>query len=330
MKNLHARLLEWYQSFGRLDLPWRNLPTQSHTPNPKLTHIQRSYGVYVSEIMLQQTQVNVVLEHFYFPFLERFPTLKDLAQSSEDTLLHIWQGLGYYTRARNMHQTAQICLHHHNGTLPSSVAELTKLKGIGEYTAGAIACFGFGKCESFVDGNIARVLSRLFALSAPTATQLKDKAHLILNHTNPFDHNQALLDLGATLCTPQSPSCLLCPLSYCCQGKHSPHLYPLPKKRESIPLELHLGFVIQDGKISLVQSQEKLYFGLYNPIRLESTHLQNYRYLGSFKHSYTKYKITAKIYQLPVSYNTQARFFTQQEIQHLPLSNLCKKALQFL
>lgn len=328
MNDFHQNLLSWYFQFGRLDLPWRNLPTQSSTPHPKLTRTNRAYGVYISEVMLQQTQVSVVKERFYFPFLERFPTLSSLADAPESEVLHSWQGLGYYTRARNLQKSAKECMQRFNGILPSSTQELKTLSGIGDYTAGAIACFGYGEAVSFVDGNIARILSRLFALSSPSPNTLKERAQEILNPSNPFDHNQALLDLGATLCTPKNPSCLLCPIQEFCLGKCNPSIYPTPKKTSLTPLELHLGFVKKDEKISLLKSTQKLYHGLYNPITLEQVD-ESDELIGIFSHHYTRYKIKAYVY-LCKSEIEGVEYFSFSELENLPLSNLCKKALRFL
>lgn len=330
MNDFHQSLLEWYYKFGRLDLPWRNLPTQSSTPHPSLTHINRAYGVYISEIMLQQTQVSVVMERFYFPFLSHFPTLTSLANAKEEEVLKAWQGLGYYSRARNLQKSAKTCLERFGGVLPRSVNELKSLSGIGDYTAGAIACFGYGEAVSFVDGNIARILSRLFATPSPTPNFLKTKAQELLNTKNPFDHNQALLDIGATICTPKSPSCLFCPLQDFCLGKDKPTLYPTPKKSSLTPLKLYLGFVRVGEKISLIKSTQKLYHGLYNPITLEEVS-EEVEFLGKFSHHYTRYKIEAFVYLCPtISTKEKLEFFTPQEIVSLPLSNLCKKALRFV
>lgn len=329
MKEFHQNLLEWYYKEGRLSLPWRNLPTQSPTPNPKLTHINRAYGVYISEIMLQQTQVSVVSERFYFPFLECFPTLTSLANAKEEEVLRAWQGLGYYSRARNLQKSAKTCCELYNGELPKEVEKLKKLSGIGDYTSGAIACFGYGEAVSFVDGNIARIFSRLFATSTPTPSFLKDKAQAFLNTQNSFDHNQALLDLGATICTPKSPSCLLCPISKFCLGKASPTLFPKPKSTSLTPLKLFLGFAKKGEKISLVKSTQKLYQGLYNPIMLEE--IEGAELLGKFSHHYTRYKIEAFVYLLKSVENVKGvEYFTLSEIENLPISNLCKKALRFL
>lgn len=283
-------------------------------------------------MMLQQTQVNVVLERFFFPFLKRFPTFLSIAQSSEESILKAWQGLGYYTRARNIRKTALILQERYQGELPSSREELQTLPGIGKYTSGAIACFGFGQGVSFVDGNIARVLSRIFALPLASDKTLENLAQTFLNPIDPFNHNQALIDLGAILCTPKNPNCLFCPLHSSCQGKSTPHLFPTPKKTKLTPLTLHLGFFKQKNKISLLKSSQKLYHGLYNPLNLDQNELKGATFLGSFSHHYTKYNITANVYELknPPPSIESVEFFLEEEIFSLPLSNLCKKALIFM
>ncbi|VDH01861.1 A/G-specific adenine glycosylase [Helicobacter pametensis] len=328
LQELHSSLLSWYFKNGRLDLPWRNLKGQVPVPHANVAHIERDYGVYISEMMLQQTQVSVVLERFYFPFLERFPSLSSLADSKEEEVLKLWQGLGYYSRARNLRKTALICKELYGGNLPPSREQLKKLSGIGEYSSGAIMCFGFGESVSFVDGNIARVISRLFALPQASGRLLEQIAHALLNRLDSFNHNQALLDLGATLCTPRNPNCLFCPLASFCLGKSSPLLYPTPKKREILPLKLNLGFFQKNGKISLCKSQSKLYHGLYNPISLEN--LEDTKFLGSFSHHYTKYAIRADVYLCLSQPSSEIEFFSLAEIASLPISNLCKKALKCL
>lgn len=327
--SLQEVLLDWYFKNGRLDLPWRNLRGQVPNPPAHLASIERSYGVYISEIMLQQTQVNVVLDRFFFPFLERFPSLQSLANSQEEEVLKLWQGLGYYSRARNLRKSAILCQSQFGGKLPDSRDKLKQLYGIGEYTSGAIACFGFGANVSFVDGNIARVISRLFALPNASDKALQEIAQKLLNPQDPFNHNQALLDFGATLCTPKNPQCLLCPIQSFCLGKAKPTLYPTPQKTTLIPLELYLGFFQEDKKISLVLSKERLYHGLYNPLFLEEVPPSS-KALGSFKHHYTKYAIKARVFLCEGKPPQEAKFFSLEEITKLPLSNLCKKALNLL
>lgn len=327
LRIIHSRLLEWYFANGRLDLPWRNLQGQVSDPPSYLANIKRSYGVYISEMMLQQTQVSVVLERFFFPFLEIFPTFQSIAESSEEKILKAWQGLGYYQRAKNIRKTAFIVQELYQGELPNSREQLETLPGIGRYTSGAIACFGFGKSVSFVDGNIARVLSRLFALPFASNKTLEELAQKFLNPLDSFNHNQALIDFGATLCTPKNPHCIFCPINDFCQGKDTPHAFPTPKKMPLTPLTLHLGFYKQDEKISLIKSSQKLYSGLYNPLNLKEDELESARFLGNFSHHYTKYAIKANVYLLTNPPILEFDFFSQEEITSLPISNLCKKAL---
>ncbi|WP_201460238.1 A/G-specific adenine glycosylase, partial [Campylobacter jejuni] len=240
LEKLQENLLLWYEKNGRKTLPWRNL--QSQNCDESLKHIDRAYGVYISEIMLQQTQVKSVLERFYFPFLQKFPTLESLANANEDELLKAWQGLGYYTRARNLKKAALECVDKFGAKLPKDVEDLKKLSGIGAYTAGAIACFGYDQKVSFVDGNIRRVLSRLFALENPSMKELEKRAKELLNLNHAFDHNQALLDIGALVCVGKNAKCRICPLYDFCQGKFHTELYPRAKKilYESLNLNLFL------------------------------------------------------------------------------------------
>ena len=323
----HKQILNWYQQYGRNTLPWRNL-----------NGVNAPYGVYVSEIMLQQTQVKRVLESYYTPFMTSFPTLQSLAIADEENVLKHWEGLGYYTRARNMQKTAQICCEKFNNALPQTYAELISLPGIGAYSAGAILCFGFKQSVSFVDGNIRRLLCRIFALQNATMPLLEELSTILLDQKHSFDYNQALLDIGATICTPKSPSCLLCPVHNLCDGYTNPTLYPKPKKSHLHPLELHLALCIDaNGKIAFIQGDKSgLYQGLYNLPNLEKEQVVSYEKCGSFKHHYTKYAITANVYIINQDTfkhlvpQTNLYFFSYQELDSKPLSSLCKKALKFV
>lgn len=324
-------ILNWYKKHGRVYLPWRNLSGKN-----------APYGVYVSEIMLQQTQVKRVLEHYYMPFMTAFPTLTSLANAQEESLLKLWEGLGYYTRVRNMQKSARICCQRFNNTLPHTYAELISLPGIGAYSAGAILCFGLKQNVAFVDGNIRRVFCRIFALSSPTQKSLEELAWILLEPKYSFDYNQALLDIGAMICTPKSPSCLICPLQQLCEGQITPELYPTPKKSQLQPLHLHLALCISQNinnktKIGLLRSTQNLYRGLYNLPRLSEEEAKTYgTKCGEYKHHYTKYAITATIYHISfedlIHISTYQKkeeitFFTLQDLQNKPLSSLCKKAL---
>jgi len=210
---MRRQLLAWYD-VSRRDLPWR----RSHDP----------YAIWVSEIMLQQTRVAVVVER-YQAFLARFPSLVALALAPEQEVLALWSGLGYYRRARMLHKAAQFVAEHHEGSLPAAAAELRLLPGIGSYTAAAIASIAHGEQIAVVDGNVERVLCRVQgweAVGRAGAAALRRKvdavANLLIDPARPGDFNQAMMELGATLCAPRNPQCLLCPLAQDCvtRGEH--------------------------------------------------------------------------------------------------------------
>jgi A/G-specific adenine glycosylase len=202
---LRRRLLRWYRA-NRRDLPWRR------TRDP--------YAIWVSEIMLQQTRSETVVP-YYRRFLRRFPTLRALARARESAVLAAWSGLGYYSRARNLHRTARLVVDRHGGRLPETAEDLLALPGIGRYTAGAIASIAFGVRAPVLDGNVARVLARLFYVpdalrSAPAALRLWEVADRLVPRQSPGDWNQALMELGAGPCRPRRPACPECPVREHC------------------------------------------------------------------------------------------------------------------
>lgn len=205
---LATRLLAWYARQAR-KLPWRDHPD--------------SYAVWVSEIMLQQTRVDTVIPYFE-RWMQRFPSLAALAQADVQDVLHAWEGLGYYSRARNLHRAAQIVMNELGGDLPSSTAGLRQLPGIGRYTAGAIAALAYGQDEAALDGNIRRVLARYFDVDLPERSPAGEHSlwELAQAHLPPgraADYNQALMDLGAMVCTSRSPTCDICPLEVGCTAR---------------------------------------------------------------------------------------------------------------
>lgn len=230
-------LLNWYDKHQRV-LPWRTL-----IPNP--------YHTWVSEIMLQQTTVATVIPYFN-RFLERWPTLKDLANASLEEVLHLWQGLGYYSRARNLHRCAQQIMERFQGNIPSSEDDLKSLPGIGDYTAAAIRSIAFQEQATVMDGNIERILARLFLVNTPLPEAkiiLKKHARSLSPTDRPGDYAQALMDIGATLCTPQTPQCPLCPLqSHCKAFGRKPELYPKRTPKKTLPRKQALLFWIEDEK----------------------------------------------------------------------------------
>ena len=222
-----SAVLNWYDQHGRKNLPWQ----QGISP----------YRVWVSEIMLQQTQVSTVLGYFD-RFMDALPNIQALAAAPVDEVLHLWTGLGYYTRARNLQKTAQIVVSEQGGEFPASVEQLTALPGIGRSTAGAIASLSMGLRAPILDGNVKRVLARYSAQEGypgepKVAAQLWALAEQLTPATRVNHYTQAMMDLGATLCTRSKPSCLLCPLQSGCQA-HILGLqsrYPIPKPRKILP-----------------------------------------------------------------------------------------------
>lgn len=216
-------LREWYQRHGR-DLPWRK------TTDP--------YSIWVSEIMLQQTQVKTVIP-YYYRWLERFPDIPTLANSPLQSVLKQWEGLGYYARARNLHRAAQKVVEDYQGVFPDRFSDVLSLPGIGRTTAGGILSAAFNQPISILDGNVKRVLARLVGLKTPpkkAINQLWELSDRLLDRDHPREYNQALMDLGATICTPKQPSCLLCPWRDFCYAFQSNLQTQIPMREPSTPL----------------------------------------------------------------------------------------------
>jgi len=307
MENAQKNLLVWYEKQGRHALPWRNTDDVYH--------------IYLSEIMLQQTQVERVKEEYYPQFLAKFPTLKVLAQADQDEVLSAWSGLGYYSRARNLHKTAQSV----SDTLPSSEAELLKLPGIGRYTASAICSFAYNQNVAVVDTNIARVLKRFFALLEPSEKELWGRAKVFVNEKEPRHHNLALMDLGSMVCLPKNPKCSECPFEGECRGKDEPELYTQTKKKEYEFMELFLGVCIQKNSIALQVSQERMYKDM---LVLPSVDPIEEDFIAEFKHSYTKYRLNVKLYTLE-EIEGEVVWVDLADFENQPISSLTKKAWRF-
>ncbi|HLA74637.1 MAG TPA: A/G-specific adenine glycosylase, partial [Gammaproteobacteria bacterium] len=222
------RLLSWFARHGRKNLPWQLNPTP--------------YRVWVSEIMLQQTQVATVIP-YYERFMQHFPDLQSLAAAPLDSVLHLWTGLGYYARARNLHRAAQIIRAEHHGRFPHDIEALQKLPGIGRSTAGAILALATGQRQPILDGNVKRVLTRFHAVPGwPGKQDIEQQLWALAEQHTPAraaaDYTQAIMDLGATVCTRTRPACPACPLSVGCAAYHQGRVadYPAPKPRQTLPV----------------------------------------------------------------------------------------------
>ena len=243
-----APLLPWYDG-ARRDLPWRR------TRDP--------YAVWVSEMMLQQTQVATVVG-YYERWMKRFPTVRALARAAEDDVLHAWQGLGYYSRARNLWRGARAVVAEHGGHIPESAARLRGLPGIGPYSAGAIASIAFGERTPLVDGNVVRVLCRYFGLRgdpsrAPLKAKLWDVAGQLVPGDRPGDFNQALMELGATVCTPRGARCDACPLRARCAARREGKvevLPELPRRTDTVPVARAAAVVVRKKKVLCVKVED--------------------------------------------------------------------------
>ena len=261
---LAAQVVRWQAAHGRNHLPWQNT--------------RDAYRVWLSEIMLQQTLVATVLE-YYARFLARFPDVRELAAAAQDEVLALWSGLGYYSRARNLHRCAQIVVHQHGGEFPRTVDELAALPGIGRSTAGAIAAFCFGARAPILDANVRRVLTRVLGFGADLAEAKNERAlwqqaeallpRQDLSHAMPR-YTQGLMDLGAGICLPRNPNCLLCPLQEACVARRdgNPQDYPVRTRKLKRSAQAWWLLLRQDGAGRLWLERRPpigIWAGLYCP-----------------------------------------------------------------
>jgi A/G-specific adenine glycosylase len=249
---LAAKLLAWYDAHARV-LPWRSRPGIAADP----------YHVWLSEIMLQQTTVAAVRDYFR-KFIKLWPRVEDLATADTEDVMRAWAGLGYYARARNLHACAKIVASDLAGKFPETEEELRKLPGIGPYTAGAVAAIAFNKPHAAVDGNVERVISRIYAIELPLPAAKKpitEKAQALVPASRAGDFAQAMMDLGATVCTPRKPNCLICPWTDECAARRQGIQDTLPRKaiKKAIPTRYGIAYWVEreDGKILLRKRPDK-------------------------------------------------------------------------
>lgn len=244
--NFQHDFLGWYQQEKR-NLPWR--------------YNQDPYRIWISEIMLQQTRVDTVIDYFY-RFMEQFPTIQDLANAQEDKLLKVWEGLGYYSRARNLQAAAKQIMEEFNGDFPTTVEEIRELKGIGPYTAGAISSIAFEIPEPAIDGNVMRVVSRLFCIEADIAkassrTFFDAAMRKIISQELPGDFNQAMMDLGSSICTPKKPKCEICPIQQYCEAYRENRQtdFPIKSKKQKPKDIYYVAGIIENNQQELFLQQ---------------------------------------------------------------------------
>ncbi len=349
LRTFQKSLLQWFESEAR-DLPWRR------TRDP--------YRIYLAEIMLQQTRVDQGLP-YYQRFLERFPTLESLASASEQEVLKQWEGLGYYTRARNLHRAARILVEQYKGRFPETPEQLILLPGIGRYTAGAIASIAFDKQTPLVDGNVKRVLARLHAIDAaidlPATERLFwEKASAMMPAERPGDFNQALMELGARICTPKTPQCDACPVSRHCDAnaRHLQEQLPIRMPKKKVPHHQVVVAAIHDTGRYLIgkRPSEGFLGGLWefpggkmqagenpdNALMREcreelNVEIKSGGLIAVTKHAYTHFKVTLHVYRCTIiagvptpNFHTELRWVAREQFNAFPFPKGNHKFLHLL
>ena len=321
-----AELVNWFAQHGR-DYPWRRT--------------RDAYAILVSEVMLQQTQIATVLDRgFYARWIERFPDFKTLAAAKEEEVLKAWEGLGYYRRARNLQKLAREVVESYGGVFPSEPAAILALPGVGPYTAGAVASFAFGLAEPIVDGNIARVLSRIYNDATPVdskagAKVLWERSRALVEVTNdPRALNSALMELGQTHCSPTKPACDLCPVRAHCRAQE-PEALPVKQTRQEItPVTERVIFLRTADGVLLEQETGKRRTGLWKLPMLPEEHGGTPPpVLLRMQYGITRYKVTLWVHephQQAGRWPGTHRFISSEELETIPMPAPYRKALRHL
>jgi A/G-specific adenine glycosylase len=319
------QLINWYEHNKR-DLPWRN------TTDP--------YKIWLSEIILQQTRVAQGLP-YYEAFITQYPTVFDLASASETEVLRLWQGLGYYSRARNLHVCAKTVVKDYQGEFPDNFDELLKLKGIGRYTAAAIASFAFGQPNAVVDGNVYRVLSRIFGMendisssNGPKVFELK--ANELLDRKQPGSFNQAIMEFGAIQCSPKSPACGLCPYSSTCFAFNNNCIDLLPVKTKKVKVTkryfTYVVFRIEDQYYLKERGKKDVWQGLFDFHLLETDALQSFdnvlSLLSEMDLQASEIGESSKIYEHVLTHQRIFANFVEVKLQKDQIDKLSKLTAQ--
>jgi A/G-specific adenine glycosylase len=311
-------LLEWFQ-INKRDLPWRKK--------------RNSYRVWLSEAMLQQTQVATVIPYFE-KWLKKFPTVQSLANAPLDDVLKQWEGLGYYRRARNLHKAAQVITNERKGIFPETYEDWLELPGIGPYTAAAISSIINGAKVLVVDGNVKRVAARLFTIKGDINEKVaKGKLELFLPEDKPGDFNEALMELGATICTPRNPKCLFCPVNTFCKAFQTGKVdkFPTPKVKKQIPHHHKYALVcIKNNALWLRQrGDNEMLNGLWGFMLVDDLP-KKAKPLENVSHAYTHFRLTVTPVVSEIPKNTAGQFISLKNIDSLALSTLDYKVLEVL
>lgn len=330
MSKFSTLLLKHFDIHAR-KLPWR----ENISP----------YRVWLSEIMLQQTTVATVIP-YYLRFLEAFPTVEDLANADLDDILHLWQGLGYYSRARNLHKCASVIVSEHNGNFPETREKLLTLPGVGPYTASAVASIAFNQIETVVDGNVERVISRLYKVETPLPKAKKEITEIAekLNDTKrPADYSGAIMDLGATICTPKKPKCMLCPAVDMCKAHKDGTQEEFPKKepKKKRPEKQGSAYIFMNSKNEIYLERRadtgllaKLWQVPNNGWEQQSPSGKNLPFpvqkeekLGKIRHVFTHFALELEVF-LVFSENMGENWFSKDQLP--PTPTLMKKVIKLL
>lgn len=327
-------LLTWY-SINKRDLPWRQ------TSNP--------YYIWISEIMLQQTQVQTVIP-YYHRFISNFPTIESLAKASLEDVYKCWEGLGYYSRAKNMQIAAQTILEKYEGIFPNTYNSILELKGIGPYTASAISSIAFNIPKGVVDGNVLRILSRIYNDNSNIALDKTKKEYQMLcdeliSQKDPSSFNQALMDLGATICKPRHPNCSCCPIQdYCLAFKNNKqHLLPINiKKLKHTEIHYITCIIEYNHQFFFIKNKEGLLENMYGLVQYDvesiysfeerfkdeyNEHIQITEFIKEYKHVFSHRTWRMQVYKAKFSHQPNLKLYQLEDIENIPIATAHKKIL---
>ena len=333
MNNFSRLIVNWYR-LNKRSLPWRE------ELNP--------YYIWLSEIILQQTKVNQGIP-YYFKFLQKYPTIIKLADAEEKEILNDWQGLGYYSRARNLHYSAKYIKDKLNGQFPKNYKEILKLKGVGKYTAAAISSFAFNEKKAVVDGNVYRLLSRYFDIETPIDSssgikEFQTLADSLINKKNPGEHNQAIMEIGALICKPKKPKCIDCPLSEKCISYATDNIRNRPVKKIKIKIKKRFfHYLILNHNDELIiekRTKKDIWKNMYQFPMIEAKNIEEKIDLSIFKnkvfessirkHILSHQIIYAKFYHFESLSKFDANWFAikKSELENYPIPRIIDKYLE--